>query len=286
MAYDSAGARLFVGTRSGGDNALQTIALDGAGVPSLVGSTPLSGSPVYIASYAGGSRLVTGYFGEDMIRLHDASGVPPYAQTDERATPEEPHATFVHEGRVYVPHRAGGVITWNDLSDVGTFGEGGAVDGGPGAGPRHIDFHPSGEFAYVVNEMGDSVSAYRVVDGALSPMSTETTLPLGVDGAGNSCADIHVHPGGGTLYASNRGHDSIAILDIEADGSLTFREAVPTEETPREFELTPSGHLLIAFGQASGAAQSYVVTDDGSLRSADRLPLGADLLWGIFLPDE
>ncbi len=86
----------------------------------------------------------------------------------------------------------------------------------PGAGPRHFAFHPSGKFAYVINEMGSTVSvfAYDTAGGILHPLQTTSILPRSFTGH-NDAAEIEVHPSGKFLYASNRGHDSIAVFAID-----------------------------------------------------------------------
>ena len=83
----------------------------------------------------------------------------------------------------------------------------------PGGGPRHFAFHPNGKHAYLLNEMGSSVTAmhYDGSRGMLNEIETLTTLPDDFDGV-NHCADIHVSPDGEFVYASNRGHDSIAVI--------------------------------------------------------------------------
>lgn len=280
MAFDAARRRFFVGGGSG----VFTVDLDEAGALSLSGTTTLASQPVYLSVV--GDSLVSAYFGADLLLTHDVSGDAPYGQTGSLDVADEPHAARVVGGRVYVPHRNGGRVSWVDVGSDGSFGELDGVDSEGGVGPRHIAFHPGGMYAYVVNEFADSVSAYRVESGALVPFGeAATTLPSGFDGDDNTGADIHVHPSGNFLYTSNRGHDSIAILDIAVDGSVSHRETVATEARPREFELSESGHLLFGFGQDTGAVQSYVVGADGSLTPSERLVLGEDLRWGIFLSE-
>ena len=114
----------------------------------------------------------------------------------------------------------------------------------PGAGPRHFTFHPNGKFAYVINELQCTVTAYayKPDSGALTPIQTITTLPEGYDKP-SSCAEIRVHPNGRFLYGSNRGHDSIAVYRIdEATGELVFVEhETQAIKTPRNFNIDPTG---------------------------------------------
>lgn len=123
-----------------------------------------------------------------------------------------------------------------------------------GAGPRHFALHPDGKFAYVVNEMQSSVTvfSYDAAKGALQSRQTISTLPKDFSGS-NDDAEVQVHPSGRFLYASNRGHDSIAVFDIDrAKGTLTPVQDVPTQgKTPRNFEIDPTGTLLFAANQGS-----------------------------------
>jgi 6-phosphogluconolactonase len=136
-------------------------------------------------------------------------------------------------------------------------------DGGtasaPGMGPRHIVFHPSAELAFVVNELGSSATSYRFdpSDGSLREIHTQSTLPDDFHGE-NTCADIHVDASGRSLYASNRGHDSIAVFAIESGtGRL---ENVQYESTrgssPRNFVLAP-GDFVYAANQNTGNIVGY-----------------------------
>lgn len=124
----------------------------------------------------------------------------------------------------------------------------------PGAGPRHLAFHPSGKFAYVINELNSTVTAftYDADRGALSNLQSVSTLPNGFKGT-NYPADIHVHPSGKFLYGSNRGHDSIAIFAIDAkSGKLRPVGREPTQgKNPRNFNIDPSGRYLLAANQDS-----------------------------------
>ena len=124
----------------------------------------------------------------------------------------------------------------------------------PGTGPRHFAFHPSGRFAYVIEEMGSSLTAfsYDAARGVLTPLETLSTVPKDYKGY-NDCAELFVHPSGKFLYGSNRGHDSITVFAIDpVKGTPTPVQYVPTEgKTPRSFGIDPTGSYLIAANQNS-----------------------------------
>jgi 6-phosphogluconolactonase len=134
----------------------------------------------------------------------------------------------------------------------------------PGAGPRHLAFSPSGKFIYVVNEMGSTITAfaYDPLRGALSELQTISTLPEDFAGrASNTCAEVEVHPSGKFVYASNRGHDSIAVFAVDAaTGKLTAVEQQSTQgRVPRHFKLDPTGRWLLAANQATDAITVFAV---------------------------
>jgi 6-phosphogluconolactonase len=128
----------------------------------------------------------------------------------------------------------------------------------PGAGPRHLVFHPNGKFAYMLTEMGSSVAAfaYKAGSGSLSSLQTVSTLSiLRKDYAGpKEAAEIAVNPSGKFLYASNRaGIDTISAFSVDsAKGTLKLKDEYPTMgKTPRNFAIDPTGKFLLAANQES-----------------------------------
>lgn len=123
-----------------------------------------------------------------------------------------------------------------------------------GSGPRHLAFHPNGVFAYLINEMSNTVTAiaFHPQRGALKEFQTVRTLPADFTGR-SSTAEIEVHPSGKFLYGSNRGHDSLAVFAIDqGTGKLTLVEHQPTQgKNPRNFAIDPSGRWLLAANQDS-----------------------------------
>lgn len=127
-----------------------------------------------------------------------------------------------------------------------------------GDGPRHIAFHPSGRFAYVLSEMGSGVTTfgYKASNGSLSPLQTISTLSiLRKDYSGpKEAAEIVVHPNGKFLYASNRANlDTISAFSIDpVKGTLQLKNEYPTMgKTPRSFVIDPTGKFLLAANQES-----------------------------------
>ncbi len=122
----------------------------------------------------------------------------------------------------------------------------------PGAGPRHFVFSPNGKYAYVINELDSTITAFACdpASGALTEIQTITTLPKEFDGS-STCAEVRVHPSGKFLYGSNRGHDSIVVYRIvPAKGTLTFVEHETADiKTPRNFNIDPIGKFCLVANQ-------------------------------------
>ncbi|MGB9606146.1 MAG: lactonase family protein, partial [Bryobacteraceae bacterium] len=144
----------------------------------------------------------------------------------------------------------------------------------PGSGPRHFTFHPSGRFAYVINELASTITAFNwdAGRGALSEIQTLSTLPQDFSGE-NYTAEVVAHPNGRFLYGSNRGHDSIALFSIDRQGKLAFVETTPTRGSfPRNFALDPTGRWLLVANQRSDNVVLFRVDPKtGKLSSADRM---------------
>jgi 6-phosphogluconolactonase len=132
--------------------------------------------------------------------------------------------------------------------------EGGDAVMRPGAGLRHLAFHPTLPLVFVANELDSTVATLRfdAERGALSPQGTSSTLPAGWTGT-NYPADIHVAASGRSLYVSNRGHNSIAVFSVAVStGALALDQVVPTAgDWPRNFSLDPSGRWLLVANQRS-----------------------------------
>ncbi|MFN7927278.1 MAG: lactonase family protein [Blastocatellia bacterium] len=121
----------------------------------------------------------------------------------------------------------------------------------PGAGPRHFKLHPNHKFAYVINELDETVIAFAFDQqhGALREIQTISTLPSDFSGQ-SYCADLHIHPSGKFLYGSNRGHDSIVVFAIDAAGKLTLVQHQSTQgKWPRNFAIDPTGQFLLVANQ-------------------------------------
>ena len=140
-----------------------------------------------------------------------------------------------------------------------------------GAGPRHFAISPNGKYAYSINELNSTISAFKIgATGELIPISEISSLP-GDYSEKNSAADIHIHPSGKFLYVSNRGHNSIAGFKIEEDsGELELIGITPTGgEIPRNFAITGDGKFLYVANQNSNNITGFTIGQEtGALQQA------------------
>ena len=141
----------------------------------------------------------------------------------------------------------------------------------PGAGPRHLAFHPGGRFVYVINELDSTIGAYRYDPntGALTLIETVTTLPAGFAGQ-STTAEVVVHPSGKWVYGSNRGHDSIAVFAVNpASGALRPMGQVPSGgKTPRNFTVSRDGRRMVVANQDSNGIRLFTVNERTGIPTA------------------
>jgi 6-phosphogluconolactonase (cycloisomerase 2 family) len=133
-----------------------------------------------------------------------------------------------------------------------------------GAGPRHIAFHPTLPYTYVINELDSTITTYGFDGdtGVLEPLEVLPSTPTEFTGD-NTGAEIVVDPSGRFVYGSNRGHDSIGIFAIDGlTGLLRPLDWVATGgKTPRNFSLDPSGSFLYAANQDSDTIVTFAVDE-------------------------
>lgn len=131
-----------------------------------------------------------------------------------------------------------------------------------GSGPRHFSFHPSGKFAYAINESKSTITAFAfdAEAGSLTELQTTSTLPADFS-ANNSTAEVVVHPSGKFVYGSNRGHNSIAVFQVdEKTGKLTAAgHQGDGIKTPRNFNIDLTGKWLLVGSQSGDNVQVFKI---------------------------
>ncbi len=284
-------ASFAVGPEDGGLTLINTQPSGGRG-PCFVAVSP-DGGAVLAANYSGGSVAALPA-GADGRLAPPASVIQHAGSSVDRQRQKGPHAHSINvdpSGRfalaadlgldkilVYRLDSAAGTLTPHDPPSAAL---------PPGSGPRHLAFSPDGRFAYVCNEMGNSVTAFSwdAAAGVLRDFQTVSTLPAGFEGE-NTTAEVRVHPSGLFLYVSNRGDDSLAIFRVDpASGRLAIIGHESTQgEVPRGFNIDPSGSWLLAANQNSDSLVLFRIdSETGALESRGAVRIGKPVCV-LFLP--
>ena len=235
--------------------------LTGGSGPCYVSVDP-KGMDVLVANYGSGSTSVFPIGGQGALGSMSGFVQDHGSSVNPQPGPEEgPHAHCIvtdPDGRfafvcdlgldkvmIFKFTRPEGLLAANDPPSVSVH---------PGAGSRHIAFHPNRRYAYVVDEIASTLTAfaYNKGRGALNEIEDYPLLPADFKEQ-SWAAEVAVHPSGKFVYASNRGDDSIVVFGCDpATGRLTFIERASTEgKTPRNFDIDPSGAFLLAANQDS-----------------------------------
>ena len=276
------GKFLYAVSESGGSGSVSAYAIEtGTGTLKLLNQQPSKGAgPCHVSIDHAGKNVLVANYGSG-----SAAVIP--IQSDGRLA--EPSGFVQHEGSSVNPRRQKGPhahsinVSADDrfafVADLGTdtvmiyklnIEKGTIVANNPafarlkpGAGPRHFSFSPNGKYAYVINELHCTVTAfaYDPASGALTEIQTIPTLPTDFEGA-STCAEVRVHPNGEFLYGSNRGHDSIAVYKIDpAKGTLTFVEHETADiKTPRNFNIDPTGKFCLVANQGSDSVVVFRIS--------------------------
>jgi 6-phosphogluconolactonase len=264
VAPDRTGALLWYRVEPDGGLALiGEVPSGGAGACHL--SLDAEGRHAFVANYGAGSVAVLdvdvdgGVTGPVRMYQHTGHGPHPTRQTAPHA-----HAIQVAPGGRFVLAADLGadallIYRWNAATGRLTPPAPTLVQSRPGAGPRHLASHPDGTTMFVINELNSTLSSYEWDGnrGTLRPLSEASTLPGGWSGE-NLTAEVAVHPSGRFVYASNRGHDSIAVFMLRDDRTLGLVGIRPTGgRTPRHFAIDPLGDFLIAANQESDSLAAF-----------------------------
>jgi 6-phosphogluconolactonase len=233
--------------------------------------TDPSGRYLSVANFASGSTtvlpiLADGSLGDESCWVqHQGSSVHPVRQTGPHAHAVE----FSADGRfAYVPDLGKDeviVFAFDARNGTLAYADVPKVTCRPGAGPRQLAMHPKGGFAYLINELDSTMTAFRhdAATGALSELQTLSTLPADFTGV-STCAEVQITPDGRFLYGSNRGHDSLAIFAIDPGrGTMTPVGWEPSGgRIPRNFAIDPTGRYLCAANQDTSNLVLFRIDQD------------------------
>ena len=315
LTLSPCGNYLYAGLRSSKE--IATFSIDEKTKQLTLQSTiNLDADTCYIATDNSGKFLLSAYYGAGKVTVHkigaDKTIQKELLQTIETA----PHAHYIETDAsnrfVFVPHTIPENAIYQFLfdQDTGMLTENpfGHYHPDEPIGPRHYCESPNKPIIYSSNEQGSSISAYRYktvavaeksdgkntsdkpdytahdAPGLLWEFQTISNLPDDFDGD-NSCAQIHIDPHGKFLYATNRGHNSVAMYSIDEEtGELTGLGHQPTEPVPRVFNIDETGNFLFAGGRDSGKLATYRINrQNGKLSELDVYEVGETPMWVLFL---
>lgn len=252
----ASGALVSLGQRASRDGAPCYVSVDGAGRHALVANY-VGGSVTVLPIDAGGAIAEA-----TAVVQHRGRGAHPVRQV-------APHAHCVvldAAGRHALVADLGidRIMVYRFDAGTGTLGPLPVSEATmrAGAGPRHLAFAPDGGTLYAVNELDSTlvVFAYDAARATLRERQVLSTRPAGATGE-NFPADLHVHPSGRVVYATNRGDDTVAVFAVAPEsGALSLVQTVPTGGSwPRNFAVAPDGRLLLVANQRSDSIVSFAV---------------------------
>jgi 6-phosphogluconolactonase len=290
MALNPRKDRLFVGLRDSFELSCMRLLADGTLLPE--GRCALPSDPCFIGTDQSGKYVFSAYYKAGQIAVHrwnedDGS----LYEVQRISTEKNAHSIKTDPGNRYafVPHTGPNKIYLYEFDDTAGMLKPrdppfvipqGRLE------PRHLCFHPFLDCLYVINEYGGSLSVYHFdrESGAIVLGQTISALPPG-GCEGSLCAELRVTGNGRFLYASNRGHDSIACFKIDtAMGLVETSGFAPAPKTPRSFDISSDGAFLYAAGQDSGELAVYAIDKTtGVLTEESRRFIGNCPMWVMTL---
>ncbi|MBT3341854.1 MAG: lactonase family protein [Gemmatimonadetes bacterium] len=296
IATDAAGKRMWICLRANKQFASFDIDPVSGSLSATGRVTVPDGSP-YIRTDNTDRFLLASYYGAGHVSVHAIAADGTLSVDPLQWIPTDTHAHSIQTDRsnrfAFVPHtnppNAIYQFCFDATNGALTANEPATIQPSTPEGPRHFVFHPTKDLFYSVNENGSTVSAHHFDpdSGTLSGFQVISTLPEGFDPEENTTAEITISADGQHLYASNRGHDTLALFDVAEDGSLSLKAHYDTEATPRFFYLDPTGKWMLSVGQDSGRMSVYAVDQaTGALAPTQRLDVGDAPLWIEFVNAE
>ena len=235
-----------------------------------------TGRTVMATNYGGGSLasyqvLADGKLSE-AVSFFQHEGKGPNARRQERAHAHSINRTPDNKFAVVCDLGMDQIVIYKLDAAKGSLEKYAETNMAPGSGPRHFAWHPNGVNGYSINELASTVTLFMYNAGGLDEIQTISTLPEDFKGQ-NTTAEIRIHPSGKWLYGSNRGHDSIAVFNLDKEtAKLAPAEYVSTQGVmPRNFYIDPTGHWLLAANQKSNSIVVFAIDQKtGKLRPANQ----------------
>jgi len=265
-----------IGARADGAGTLATFSIEKNHMLTFVGDVLSGGKgPCHLAIDSSARMIAVANYG---------SGSTASFLLDKKGIPSEPVTLLQHEGKSVHPQRQTGphahgvyfsgqslyvpdlgldqtlIYRFDPATAVLSAAQPPFFRSTAGDGPRHLAIHPQQPWIYVVNELTNTVTHFLREGETHTAQQSITTLPTDFTGV-NTTAEIEIHPNGRFLYASNRGHHSIAAFSIDQKtGALSELGALVTDvKTPRHFAIAPGGAFLLVAGQDSDNVQVLAI---------------------------
>ncbi|QGY28473.1 6-phosphogluconolactonase [Pantoea cypripedii] len=278
---------LYVGVRPNFRVLAYRIAADGS--LSEAGEAPLPGSPTHISTDRPGNYLFCGSYNDACVSVSPiGSDGLPQAPSQVIGELDGCHSANidVKNQTLFVPALKQDRICLFQLNSDGSLTPRpqAQVTTVEGAGPRHMAFHPNGDYSYCVNELDSTVDVWALSNahGEVERVQSLNMMPADFTGT-RWAADIHLTPDGRFLYACDRTSSIITVFSVSEDGGLLTLEGFqPTETQPRGFNIDHSGNYLVAAGQKSHHIEVYKISDDrGLLTPLARYAVGQGPMWVV-----
>jgi 6-phosphogluconolactonase (cycloisomerase 2 family) len=240
--------------------------VSGTGELAVLNSRPTGSAPTHVAQHPGGRHQFLSLYGEGAVAVHPiAADGSVGAATDTRPQGAGSHAHQVvvdptGEWVLAVDLGANTVFVYAFDASTGTLTPAGAQAAAPGAGPRHLAFHPGGKHVYVVNELQSTVAVLGWSAGRLTPVATYSTLTKAAT-VPNYPGEVVVSKDGRYVYVSNRGANSVAVFRTSGDGAALTLRGTPGcgGDWPRHLALDPAGAHLYVANQRSGTVDWFPI---------------------------
>jgi 6-phosphogluconolactonase len=269
---------------------VSSFAMDAAsGRLTHLATTPLPDSMAYIVIDRTGRQLLGASYPGAKLTINPIDGNGHVLERSTQIIPNKPkaHCILVDPSNhyCYAPILAEDVISqWKFDAGAGRLSPNtpGEIHTKAGAGPRHLAFHPTGRFLYLITETTYTIGAYAIDPGSgtLRELQFVDALPSDFKGQ-PAAADLHVTPDGRFLYGSERRTSTLAGYRIDPEnGTLSPIWHFPTEKTPRGFAIDPRGRFLLSAGLDSNAMTVYRIDpQSGVLTSLKQYPMGLQPNW-------
>jgi 6-phosphogluconolactonase (cycloisomerase 2 family) len=268
------------------DGSVTAVRLSKSGRHKVLGTRTTGGAaPTHLSVHPGGRWLLSANYGSGSVAVHPIESSGALGERTDLVTHSSPPPGPGQEGphaHQFITSPDGSHVLAVDLGtdtvytyrldeSAGTLRPVSQARTRPGAGPRHLTFHPGGRFAYLANELDNTVTvcAYDPATGRLTPGDPQST---GTGGGTSYPAQLLVTPKGSYAYLANRGHNSLTRYAVEADGArLRLLDTVPVRgDFPRHIAFSPEENLLFAANQRSSTVSVFHV--DG--KSSELRPAG------------